>query len=218
MPGFAVESHPERAKIIEQIIAGKTTRSIGASAVPPVPHSAVQRYKTNVVMPMLRSVEYQNRSLLGEPLAPPLPSVTKTASKQVQAVQQAIQAAPAQSIFRKRLEDLNGRIVRTLDRAESAVRVTTDKDGNEVVIGQDISPMAPLFNAASKNLEMLGRATGELEPAGGSQVSIQIVCPSAPGGDQTPRITFSSIDQIEAAEPGEDEDGCLEIGIKQLPE
>ena len=110
--------------------------------------------------------------------------------------------ASAFNCFRQRLEKLHGRIDRTLDRAEGA---------------EDITPLAPLFNAASKNLEMLGRATGELEPNAGMSLSIQIVSPATESRpDQIPRITFSSVDQIEAgADP--DDTGIMQIGLLQPP-
>lgn len=213
MPGFAVDSHPQKDKIIEGILAGRTVREIARSVVPQIAYCAVQRYKANVVKPVLARAEETDRILITK--NPPKPL---TVSPQVQQkVIQAIQDAPALSIFRQRLEKLHGRIDKTLDRAESAVRVTQDKEGNEVVIGQDISPMAPLFNAASKNLEMLGRATGELEPAGGSQVSIQILVPAA-GSGEMPRVTFASPDALELAAPEDEDDGMADIGVLQRSE
>lgn len=216
-PGSFIENHPMRAVIFHRIMEGKSVRAVCEGIVPAVSPMSIQRYKSNIVKPILAKVrEGETPSVLKGDTETPL--VPDQRDMQIRdQVQKAIQDAPVVSVFRARLEKLHLRIDRTLDKGESAVRVSTDKDGNEIWAGQDLSPLAPLFNAASKNLEMLGRATGELEPAGGSQVSIQIVCPST-GSGEMPRITFSLIDQIEAAEPGEDEDGCLEIGVLQKPE
>lgn len=225
MPGFVIDSHPQKRRIIQQIIDNVPLRIIATSAVPPLPHSAVQRYKSSVVIPMLKRAELLGKTIRpnkdGQAVQIDVPVPLTTDQNVVEAVQAAVKPIPEGqivSIFRQRVEKMYGRIERTMDRAESAVRVV-DVDGTLVPVGSDLSPMAPLFNAASKNLEMLGRATGELEPTGGSSVSIQIVCPAAPA-NAMPRITFAHQDSIEAA-PGAvtaiESDEMMEIGILQKP-
>jgi hypothetical protein len=120
---------------------------------------------------------------------------------------QALLGAPALSMFRQRLEKLHACADRALDRAETSVRVVKDERGRLVAVGADLSPIAPLLNQAHKNLEMLGRATGELELVGGPSLSIQIICPSAPA-DAMPRVTFMSDDAIDAE--GEEQIGLLQ--------
>lgn len=212
MPGFAVDTHPQKQKIIDGILSGETIRAIASSAVPPLQPMTIQRYKTSVIKPMLERAAVSERILGTVSGLKDKPKDLSDRSPAIQAVQKAIQDAPALSIFRQRLEKLHSRIDRTLDKAESAVRVERDEDGKEVFAGPDITPLAPLFNAASKNLEMLGRATGELEPQGGSGVSIQIVCPSAAG--ELPRVTFANHDQL-TIEASPEEEGMLEIGLQQ---
>ena len=222
MPNFAIDDHPQRQKIIDGILAGKSTRYVGDSVSPRVPHTVVQRYKVNVIKPMLQRAEESNRILIGNKILKPKPADLSEHPPAVQAVQQAIQDAPALSLFRQRIEKINSRIDRHMDKAETAIRVRRDKDGNEVVIGEDLGVLAPLINQAHKNAELLGRATGELEPQGGSGISIQIVCPSAPL-EAMPRVSFASQDAIEAgqqdapaidaAPPEEFED----IGVIQMP-
>ena len=222
MPGFAVDTHPQKQKIIDGILAGKSTRHIADTLQPPVSFAAIQRYKSSVIKPMVREAESLNRVLRankdGEIVSKPAPVPMSSDTEATQTVQRAIEHAPALSIFRERLEKVYGRIDKTLDRAETAVRVTTDKEGNQVVIGQDLGPLAPLYNVALKALETHGRATGELEPQGAGQVSIQIVLPRT--GDQTeePRISFASQNTIElAAAPEVVDDGIVEIGVLQKP-
>lgn len=53
MPGFAVDSHPQKKKIIEGILAGRPVRDIARSVVPQIAFCAVQRYKANVIKPTL---------------------------------------------------------------------------------------------------------------------------------------------------------------------
>lgn len=160
----------------------------------------IHRYKSNVIMPILAK-ETERKSLSisqsGEFVSPV--SLTNDTSVADRVTSEATNA-PVLSIFRQRLEKLNGIIDRTLNKAESAVRLATDKDGNQVVVGADIGVMAPLLNQAHKNVEMLGRATGELEPSGGGSVSIQILCPAAGTSvDQMPRITFADANAIEGS-------------------
>jgi hypothetical protein len=120
----------------------------------------------------------------------------------------AIQDSPRISLFRQRLERLHNRVDKALDRAEDAVRVATDKEGRLVAVGSDLSPLASLLSQAHKNLEILGRATGELEPQMSQGISIQIVCPAAPSPDNMPRISYASADEIGEVE--------AEIGVRQL--
>lgn len=99
------------------------------------------------------------------------------------------------SIFRQRLEKLYGRVERTLDKAEEA---------------NELGVVAPLLNQAHKNVELLGKATGELADATAPQVSIQVICPSAPSPELTPRITYASVDAIEGTVDSEEEIGLLQ--------
>lgn len=162
--------------------------------------NTVQRYKANIIRPIVANEKGEKglsiRSNGTVDTTVPLVDDTKS----VERVTREAVNAPVASVFRQRLEKLNGIIDRTLNKAESAVRLATDKDGNQVVVGADIGVMAPLLNQAHKNVEMLGRATGELEPTGGGSVSIQIMCPAAGATtvEQLPRITFADQDAIEA--------------------
>ena len=213
MPGFAVDSHPQKQKIIDGILSGMTIRAISESVVPHVPPMVVQRYKTSVIKPMLQRAAVSERILNEVPGMKDKPMDLSKHSPAVQAVQQAIQDAPVVSIFRQRLEKLYGVVDRTLDKAEKAVRV--DAEGNAV--GADLTVVAPLLNAAHKNLEILGRATGELEPQGAGQVSIQIVCPAGPG--EMPRISYAQNDGSRTIEAESEEVpenvGIQEIGVMQ---
>lgn len=198
MPDFVVDKHPQKKKIIQLILSGTPVRQIAEMVVPHVPHSAVQRYKTNVIKPMLANAEESSRILntqithLGDTKLPvPLSSDTTA----VQAVQHAIQAAPVLSIFRTRLESVHGRIERAMDRVE----------GNPKEFGL----LPPLVNQYHKNIELLGKVTGELEQQGTTSVSIQIVCPSAPTPELTPRISYADDNATTYT--------ASEISVTQLP-
>ena len=130
-----------------------------------------------------------------------------------QAVNQAIQDAPVVSLWREKVNGLIARTEKTLDKAEAAVRVSRDADGNEVFGAPDIAIIAPLINAGWKGLEILGRATGELEPQGSGQVSIQIVCPAGPG--EMPRISYAQNDGSRTID-AESEDVPDGVGIQEI--
>ena len=208
---FAVEQHPQKDLIVQRILDGVPLRKVGAGLVPHVSHSAVQRYKANVINPMLARAARTEAIIIGknEDLDRAVSPIAVQNAKE--AVQVAIKDAPVVSLFRQRLEKLHSRIDRAMDRAESAVRISTDSDGNEVVVGQDLGVLAPLINQAHKNLEMHGRATGELEPTGGASVAIQIVM-----GEAGPRISYATMDPgtttIDAAA---EVDGMETIGVLQ---
>jgi hypothetical protein len=53
-------------------------------------------------------------------------------------------------------------------------------DGVEVWEEQGLQAIAPLMNQAHKNLELLGRVTGEIEQSAAANFAIQIVLPGAP--------------------------------------
>lgn len=206
---YRVDSHPQKNKIVQMIIDGRSVRDIAKAVSPPIDFNAIQRYKVNVIKPVLDRAHDTNRILIGEGQTKPAPEPLSRDTNAIQMATQAIKDAPVLSIFRQRLEKLHGRIDRSLDKAETAVRVTFDKEsGEEVVIGADLGVIAPLLNQAHKNLEILGRATGELEPSGGAGVSIQILCPSAPNANAMPRVTYAADEAIEAS--------FEEIGIKQI--
>lgn len=193
---FRVDLHPQKEKIVEMILAGCSVRLIGATVVPPIEFNAIQRYKVSVIKPMLARAQQTGGILNAQKgnlvIQKAIHGPMSTDTQALQTVKESIQDAPTLSIFRHRLEKLHQVIDRTITKAETSVRVAPDKDGNLVVIGADLGVIAPLMNQAHKNLEMLGRATGELEPQGGTNVSIQIVVPGT--GTAAPRIVYADRD------------------------
>lgn len=103
-----------------------------------------------------------------------------------------VQASP----FRERLENLWNRTQKAADRAEKAVRVVKDQESGELVpVGPDVSAIAPILNQAHKNVELLGRVTGELqENTGRANVAIQIVIPNAAERNPGPVIEAEPVE------------------------
>ena len=174
-----IDNLPEvqRRKVVDAILAGKSLRQVakmvGISAV------SVKVYKDKVVMPAIRTAQkvqaFQS-----------LPSTNSELIKEQTAItRDIIQASP----FKQRLEKLWDRTEKALDRAETAVRVVKDEDTGQLVsVGPDVAAIGPLLNQAHKNVELLGRVTGELEVSAGSNIAIQIVLPQAGSGaaDESP--------------------------------
>lgn len=116
-----------------------------------VSHTVVQDYKRKVFIPALKTAQ-QIQSL--QPLAA---SNLEVAQEQIGLTRTIVSASP----FRDRLEKLWAKCETAVETAE-------------------IQQLAPILGQAHKNLEMLGRATGELESVTNNSVQIQIVVPSGP--------------------------------------
>ena len=102
--------------------------------------------------------------------------------------------------------------------AEILAEALRNKDPRTAL--QAIRTASAVMGEARDYLELRGELTNELgrdrtPPA----VSIQIISPAVGSSpDQMPPITFASTDQIEAAaEPEDDEQGILEVGVLQHP-
>jgi hypothetical protein len=207
-PGMSVGAHPQIGLILQRIADGLPLRQICAGLDPPLSHMSIRRYKQDILIPAVRvakpiqsTVREMRVSTGGTP--PPTAPQEVTANQRVAAIYQRHQEQVARSVFRTRLEELHTRIDRNLDRAEQQ---------------KDLAPVAPLLNQAHKNLELLGRVTGELDNsvAGiGHGLQIQIVCPSAPIPD-TVRISYASPDAIDqrAADPDSQADSTENIGLQ----
>jgi hypothetical protein len=73
--------------------------------------------------------------------------------------------------FRERLETTWSRIEGAMDKAQRAVR--THEDGT--VEDRSLSALPALFNQAHRNLELLGRATGELNNDGAPAAEVTLI-------------------------------------------
>ena len=111
--------------------------------------------------------------------------------------------------FRARLETTWDAIQGAMDKAQRAVR--THEDGT--VEDRSMSALPPLLNQAHRNLELLGRATGELSNDGTAATNVTLVkvlsVPRMPGVVTLPHLEQPAIapgarvvDAIEA--PAED--------------
>ena len=158
----------ERSKVINALLAGKSLREV--AKLSGISHVQVAAYKRTVMAPAMRTA-MQLQSIQQDKKPNNKPN-----SELANLTREVIKASP----FRERLEKLWQRTDNAIERAENAVRVVKDKDGNIVDIAEDLSALAPLLNQAHKNVAILGKATGELVEAAPVNVAIQIVMPATP--------------------------------------
>lgn len=168
IPQRAIDNLPEakRKIALDALLEGKSLRAV--AKIVGVSHQAVHDYKRRVVLPAIKTAQQlQSFQSLDRPDS--VKAVHHTAL-----TRDIVQASP----FQERLEKLWLRADRSLDKAENAVRTRTI-DGVEVWEEQGLQAIAPLLNQAHKNVELLGRVTGELEAPAAANIAIQIVMPSA---------------------------------------
>lgn len=218
--GFQVENHPEKKKIIEMILAGKPVREIGRSVSPPIEFNAIQRYKSNVLKPVLANAELSSSILIRQnrPLTP-----LSDDTQALQMTKSAILAAPILTIRDQRISakvDRHRRLQMIVD--ERAADMESVPGGQSGFLTRDFkgagdsmtevykfdAPLEAAFGAIEKDIAIeLGQWN---ENAGGSGISIQIICPQAPELESAPRISYSESDQL-TLESGV----CADIGVIQ---
>ena len=166
-----IEQLPEtqRKKVVDAILEGQSLRSIAKLAG--ISHVQVALYKQRVILPAVRAARKVHAL---QQLEKPNKPTSVSVGEQANLTREIVAVSP----FRERLEKLWVRTDRALDKAESAVK-TVKVNGEDVAVGQDLTPMAPLINQGHKNLELLGRVTGELEVKSAANIAIQIVMPSS---------------------------------------
>lgn len=197
-----IDNLPEaqRERILDALLSGEKMADIARELG--ISRQAVSDYRRRVVKPAVKVARKLQES---EPAQQHMQMTTLRDSNKVDTrkvaslTKQVVKASP----FRDRLEALWGRTDRALDRAENAVRTVTDRETGELVaVGPDVAAIAPVLNQAHKNLELLGRVTGELVETPTVQMAIQIVVPAvapAPASDADV-ITYA---------------GAVEIGDRQ---
>lgn len=182
----------ERLSIIDELLSGVKMSAIADRLN--ISRQAVSDYRRKVVGPAVkvaRKLQQVEQPQRDAPIAIARAHNIEETSKVAALTKQVVQASP----FRDRLESLWGRTDRALDRAENAVRTVTDRETGELVaVGPDVSAIAPILNQAHRNIEMLGKVTGELEAAPTLQLAIQIVVPAAPQQVSAEPITYTAVE------------------------
>jgi hypothetical protein len=181
MSRAVIDKHPKRDEIINALLAGESLRKV--SVIAGVSATAVQHYKNKILLPALEKagklakLEKITQLSVSEGLDP----------KRIESLTKAVASVAEASIWHERQEKLASVGLETLEQARRAVRTTVDKDGNEVVLGQDFNPVWQGINALSRVQEIDGKARKILGDDGGLSIK----------ADQM----FLILPRIEVAEP-----------------
>ena len=172
-----LEDHPQRKQIIDAIVKKQPYRIILSWANPPISMAAIGRFKQRALAELSAKPKTQaaRTAFPSQNTAIEVPQPAQTVADNGYRQSLTSLASP----FRSRLESTWGIAERTLARAEAAVRVVS-VDGESVPVGADLSCVAPLLAQAHRNIELLGRATGELEQAqsqNNTQINIMLDIP-----------------------------------------
>lgn len=155
----------KRQKVLDMLLRGEPLRDVAVIAG--VSHQAIARYKRRVVIPAIRTAAKVQA----------IEQVSGNSASIIESQTRLTKAIVTSSPLRDRMEQLWGRTDRALTQAEK---------------NKELSVIAPLLNQAHKNLELLGRVTGELEVSAPT-IAIQIVCPVT---DQRPSTAAAQIVDI----------------------
>ena len=157
----AIDKLPEtqRQLVLNAMLEGQPARKVAAIAG--ISRQAVCLYKKNRFLPSLRASMQaaSNHQVTNTDGINNEPTIQRT----VELTRGVISSSP----FRAQLASLKERTERALDKVE--------RDDKRLAL------MAPLIAQGHKNVELLGRATGELEQAAGPQIAVQIVIPASQG-------------------------------------
>ena len=157
----AIDKLPEtqRQLVLNAMLEGQPARKVAAIAG--ISRQAVCLYKKNRFLPSLRASMQaaSNHQVINTDGINNEPTIQRT----VELTRGVISSSP----FRAQLASLKERTERALDKVE--------RDDKRLAL------MAPLIAQGHKNVELLGRATGELEQAAGPQIAVQIVIPASQG-------------------------------------
>jgi hypothetical protein len=160
-----VETHPQRQFIIDQLLAGNSYRKIATSVVPPLSKDAIENYNRAILRPALAGT--------------PLPALV-AAPVDVSGIKSSGFVDSSQLQRNLQVSETRQRLSRVMAKTEQWMGEATVDNG------------APHANAATRQIELLARLTGELAGDNGITINIQV---NAPGPDgSSPRVDLSASD------------------------
>jgi transcriptional regulator with XRE-family HTH domain len=172
-PGHAVDHHPDRQRIIDDIVAGVLSLDeIGRKYK--LAKNTIWKYKRDIIAPTLRRVRETAQELQAAETA-----CVKSDTTQVErAAMNATGAVVAADPYIRRTEQLWKVSEDAIERAKTSVRVVTDrKTGELIAVGEDVRAIAPLIDQAHKNIELSARLTGRLQEHAQPSTQVVIVVP-----------------------------------------
>jgi hypothetical protein len=213
-----IDSHPQRQRIIDAILAGKSLRDIAGSVTPPVSIMAVQRYRQKTVAPIMANASVLAKVMQENGLQTVTGDVTETGKAACDVTKAVLLAAPVLAVREKRLGALQERHDRLRQlMIERGEEMEGEAPGGATgllarkrkMIGS--GPMAHevteyeldtgLLSEFREHEKQAAQELGQWQEgaASGPAVAIQIVCPAGVSTAQ-PSITAT-------------DDGCVTIDI-----
>lgn len=176
----AIDTHPQRQQIIEQILAGTPLRTIGTNAVPPLHHTTLSRFKLKLVAPAVKRMRGSSPKHQEIKDIARASGVFGDASEGAAEVQDAMRQRVYSAVdklddqFAGWIQDADNRAV--LDKLGMPVR---DSDGT-VVRYKEHRALAAHSSNMLKSLEFRARLAGLLQDGAHSAqiiTNIQLVMP-----------------------------------------
>jgi hypothetical protein len=170
-PGHAVDNHPDRQRIIDDIVAGHLSLdAIGRKYR--LAKNTIWKYRRDVIGPTLRRVSETTQALQAID-----PACVKTDTAEVEKkLMDATGAVLAAEPYIKRTEQLWQVTQDAIERAKNAVRVVRDRETGELVAaGDDVRAIAPLIDQAHKNIELSARLTHVLDAPQAPAANVAVV-------------------------------------------
>jgi 2-phospho-L-lactate guanylyltransferase (CobY/MobA/RfbA family) len=158
-PNSTVDCHPDRQKIIDAILAGKSLDFIAASVNPPLNRFAIWRYAKNHVAPALQKSLTVAKELHRKGLVELTPDDIRELPAAQVATRASLMAEPILARVRAHQE--------TLDDAINGAMAEGDARSIAALVGADL-----------KGLELQGRLNGALSEGQTTITAIQIVVPA----------------------------------------
>lgn len=221
-----LSDHPMLKRIIQAHLGGQSSREIADWVLPRVSHSTISRYtklrvdtvmeKADAITLLLNPNRDANIGLMS-----PLQAVSHALDSKHEAKQmtvEAIMAAPVLAIRDSRIkakEERHRRLSMIVEeRAADMATVPggasgllwTDYKADGTPVHKFDGALVQAFEEAEKNIAI---ELGQWQESASPNVSIQILCPSAPTPELAPRVSYASDDAIEAS--------FEDIGLLQKP-
>lgn len=215
-----IDSHPQKQKIIDAILAGETVRKIAAWAKPPVSFNAIQRYKAAIVKPAIQQSQAVARIINST-------AKQSLTAEEKQAVQDAVQAAPVLAVRELRLARLQDRANRLdLIMNERAVDMASAPGGKSGLLARQLKQLGSgkdaqvveeykldtgLLAEFREHEKQAAIELGQWQESAGLGATVQVVVPIQIVNGQPAPVTQAEV--IDVQDLFSPEDCAVELGL-----
>lgn len=171
-----IENHPQKQQIIDSLLAGRSLRDIARDTVPQISIMAIQRYRKNVVAPIVRNASLLTKALTGKDIQQPAAEIAASNSDAKAVTQAALRGDTVLARLNAKWERLDGAL-------------------NKALKTDNLSAAASLERADTDALRFYAELSGQIG-SGTSENSMFIVAPrivvNVQPSDQPPTITIDA--------------------------